>query len=114
MLSKVKFMMKLNFVSNLCSACRQTITRMGVEEAVKEAPKAAMDIIALLRDLVFYLGLMTPACFEDLVRLLLPLLSNNPPSSFPLFHILPSFFSLLFLLFSPLPSPPSLFSLSGG
>ena len=48
---------------------------MGVEEAVKEAPKAAMDIIALLRDLVFYLGLMTPACFEDLVRLLLPLLS---------------------------------------
>lgn len=40
---------------------------MGVEEAVKEAPKAAMDIIALLRDLVFYLGLMTPACFEDLV-----------------------------------------------
>jgi hypothetical protein len=25
------------------------------------------DLVELLRDVVFYLGLMTPACFEDLV-----------------------------------------------
>ena len=42
------------------------------------------DLVEMLRDVIFYLGLMSPACFEDLVLGLN--FSNVPCIKVPFFH----------------------------